>query len=164
MALLAAILLCLQVALAPLPNIEVVSLLIVLYTLSFQWKALLIIYAFVLMEGLIYGFGLWFLNYLYVWTVLWGITMLLRHMRGTVGWIILLASYGLGFGFLCSLIYPFIGGFGLMVSYWISGIPFDLLHCAGNAAVAAVLFAPLRRLFQRLLRGMNLPAPNPEET
>ncbi|MEG0269427.1 MAG: hypothetical protein RR821_04175 [Clostridia bacterium] len=149
LALLSALLLGVQVALAVLPNIELVSLLIVLYTLYFRWKALCIIYVFVLLEGLVYGFGLWWVNYLYVWTVLWALTMLFHRMKGTVGWIVLLASYGLGFGFLCALPYLFMGGIGAAAAYFLSGIPFDLLHCAGNAAAAAVLFQPLRRLFDR---------------
>ncbi len=154
MALLSALLLGVQVALAALPNIELVSLLVVLYTLFFRWKALLIIYVFVLLEGLIYGFGLWWVNYLYIWAVLWGAAMLLRNMRATLGWVILLAGFGLAFGLLCAIPYLFIGGPGLAVSYYISGIPFDLLHCAGNAVTAAVLFGPLRRLFARALPGL----------
>ena len=35
-------------------------------------------------------------------------------------------------------------------SYWISGIPFDLMHCAGNFAIALVLFKPLRKLTEKL--------------
>ena len=42
------------------------------------------------------------------------------------------------------------GGPSFALSWWISGIPFDLAHCAGNFALALVLFAPLRRLFSRL--------------
>lgn len=150
--LMTAILLGVQVALAPLPNIEAVSLLIVLYTRYFRSKTLAVIYAFALLEGLLYGFGLWFINYLYVWTVLWLITMLLRNLKGLWGWVTLLAGFGLGFGLLCSLPYLVIGGPGMALSYFVSGIPFDLLHCAGNAALAAVLFRPLDRVFQAMKR------------
>ena len=148
-ALLTAILLALQVAMAPLPNVELVSLLIVLYTRRYGGKALLIVYLFVLLEGLFYGFGLWFVNYLYVWAVLWGLTMLLRRMNGLLGWVILLAAFGLGFGLLCAVPYLFIGGLNTAVAYFISGIPFDLAHGASNAVLGALLFKPLDRLLAR---------------
>lgn len=150
-AILTALLLALQVALAPLPNIEVVSLLVVLYTLQFGPKTLFILYGFALLEGILYGFGMWFINYLYVWTVLWAVTMALRNMEGTWGWTLVLTAYGLCFGLLCSLPYLLIGGIDMAMSYFVSGIPFDLLHAAGNAVVAAVLFAPLRKLFLKLV-------------
>jgi len=155
MALCAALLLVAQVALAPLPNIELVSLLVVLYTLFFRWRTLFILYAFVLLEGLLYGFGLWWINYLYVWTALWAAAMLLYRMRGAAGWVLLLAGYGLLFGFLCSFVYLFAGGPKAAFGYFISGIPFDLAHCAGNAVIGAVLFRPLRKLFTRFMPGVS---------
>ena len=47
-----------------------------------------------------------------------------------------------------------IGGFAYDASRWASGIPFDLLHCAGNFAIALLLFAPLRARMQRLYQNM----------
>ena len=151
LALLTALLLALQVAMAPLPNIELVSLLVVLYTRRYGAKALIIIYAFVLLEGLIYGFGLWFVNYLYVWAVLCGLTLLLRNMRSPAGWAMLLGAFGLGFGLLCAIPYAAIGGIGYAVSYFISGIPFDLAHGVGNAALSLLLFRPLDKLMAKAL-------------
>ena len=57
-AFLAAILLVLQVSLSWLPNVELVSLLLILYTLVFRRHVWFILYVFVILEGLIYGFGL----------------------------------------------------------------------------------------------------------
>jgi len=68
-AMLSAILITVQVTLGFLPNVELVSVLIILYTLVFGRKSLAIIYVFVTVEGFIYGFGLWWFNYLYVWTI-----------------------------------------------------------------------------------------------
>ena len=42
-----------------------------------------------------------------------------------------------------------------MVSWWISGIPWDLAHCAGNFVIALALFVPLRRLMAALCRQMG---------
>jgi len=153
--LMTAILLVAQVGMSFLPNIELVSLLIIVYTLVFRKKVLFIIYTFVLLEGLIYGFGTWWISYLYVWTVLAGVTWLLRDMESPLGWAIVNAAFGLLFGALTAIVNLFISGIGGMVSYWIAGIPFDLLHCAGNFATALVLFNPLTLLLRRLLpKGM----------
>ena len=54
------------------------------------------------------------------------------------------------FGALCGIVDIFIGGFGYAVTKWISGIPFDLMHCAGNFVMALLLFMPLRRLLNKL--------------
>ncbi len=50
----AAVLLVTQVTLAALPNIELVSLLVIVYTLIFGKKTIPIIYIFALLEGLLY--------------------------------------------------------------------------------------------------------------
>ena len=96
-ALLGAILFAVQVALSPLPNIELVSILCLVYTLTFGVRALGAIYVFVLLEGLLYGFGLWWIMYLYVWAILWGIAMLLRRYDSWLLWSFVLGFYGLAF-------------------------------------------------------------------
>lgn len=72
-----ALVFALQVALAAIPNGECVTLLFILYTLYFRKRTLYIIYAFALLEGMVYGFGLWWFMYLYVWTILWAVVTLL---------------------------------------------------------------------------------------
>lgn len=80
MGILSAILLAAQVSLGFLPNIELVTLLLIVYTLVLKKKVFFVIYVFVLLEGMIYGFGLWWINYLYVWSVQAVITLLFRKM------------------------------------------------------------------------------------
>ena len=155
-ALLSAIILAVQVVLAPLPNIELVSLLVILYTLTFRYKALFIIYIFVLLEGLIYGFGTWWFCYLYIWTILWGITMVCRNITSPFLWAVISGAYGLFFGLLCAITYLFIGGPSMALSYWISGIPFDIPHCIGNFVLALVLFRPLHTLLDKLAKSSFL--------
>ena len=50
-----------QVALSFLPNIELVSLLVIVYTHAFRRKVLYILYVFALLEGLLYGFTILYL-------------------------------------------------------------------------------------------------------
>ena len=149
--LMTALLLVAQVGLSFLPNIELVALLIIVYTMVFRRKVFLIIYTFVLLEGLIFGFGTWWFSYLYVWSVLALLAWCFREMESPLGWAILNAAFGLMFGALTAIVNLFISGIGGMVSYWVAGIPFDLLHCAGNFVTALVLFKPLTALLKRLL-------------
>lgn len=89
MGILSALLIIGQVALGFLPNIEVVTLLVIAYTLVFGKKVFFIIYIFVLVEGLIYGFGLWWINYLYVWSVQAAVTLFFRKQKSVLFWSIL---------------------------------------------------------------------------
>lgn len=66
-ALLAAVMTVLQVAMAALPNIEPVSLLTLVYALVFGRQVFYIVAAFALLEGLVFGFHLWWVSYLYIW-------------------------------------------------------------------------------------------------
>lgn len=151
MGLCAAILIAVQVAMAPIPNIELVSLLVIVYTLAFGPRVLYIVYIFALAEGLIYGFSLWWIPYLYVWTILAFVTWLLRGMRRPLGWAILSGAFGLLFGALCTIINLFIGGLSFAISWWVSGIPFDLIHCAGNFVLCLVLWKPMNKLLTAAL-------------
>lgn len=140
----------LQVVMAPLPNIEPVTLLVMLFAVVFGWKSLYAVYVFVMMEVLFHGLGLWNINYLYVWTVLAVAAIWLKNMESPLGWAMVSAVFGLSFGALCGIVDVFIGGFPYAVTKWISGIPFDLLHCGGNFAIALVLWKPMRRLLEKL--------------
>ncbi len=145
----------LQVVMGPLPNIEPVSLLVMLFAVTFGWKALYPVYIFVAMEILYYGFSLWNVYYLYVWAVLALMAIALRKMQHPLGWAILSAVFGLAFGALCGIPDIFIGGFSYAAAKWVSGIPFDLLHCGGNFVIALLLFVPLRRLLSRLYQALR---------
>ena len=142
-----ALLITLQVALSSLPNIELVSILIILSTIIFGWKTLYIIYIFALVQGFIYGFTTWWICYLYVWTILMLITMVFKHKQSPLFWAILTGSFGLAFGSLCSIPFLFIDGPIATLASIVSGIPFDVAHCIGNYFIALVLFKPLYQLF-----------------
>lgn len=151
MSLLSAVLAAGQVGLSYLPNIEIVSLLIFIYSQIYHRKVFFIIYTFVLIEGLIYGIGLWWFGYLYIWSILAAAVLLTKKTQTSVLITsVMLGTYGLSFGFLYSLPYFAAGGFAAGFSYWVSGIPFDLLHCAGNIAVSLALYRPLRTLLGKL--------------
>lgn len=145
--LMSALLITLQVGFSFLPNIELVSILIILFTIFIGWKTLYVIYIFVLVEGLIYGIHKWWICYLYVWTILMLITMLFKHSKSPFLWAIISGTFGLSFGLLCTIPDYFIGGMPLAISTFISGIPFDIIHGASNYIIALILFKPLYTFF-----------------
>ncbi|WP_283607972.1 hypothetical protein [Faecalispora anaeroviscerum] len=146
-----AVIFVLQVTLAILPNIETTTLLIMLYTRWFRRKTLWIIYVFAVLEGVYYGFQIWWVMYLYVWTILWLAVLLLeRKPRSVYFWAAVGSIYGLMFGFLCSFPYLVVGGVYAAVSWWIAGIPFDLIHGFGNFILILVLYKPLNDMYQRI--------------
>lgn len=150
-AMLAAIMTALQAAMAPLPNIEPVSLLVLVYALVFGRDVFYIIYTFVLLEGMLYGFHLWWATYLYIWA-LWAAAVLLigrRRERSPLLWAAAGGAFGLSFGALCALPY-LAGGPWAAFTYWTAGIPFDLLHCAGNFCLTLTLERPLYTLLAKL--------------
>jgi len=151
LSLFAALMIALQVAMASLPNIELVTLLIILVTVHLGWKALFSVAVFVLVEGLIYGFNIWFINYLYVWPILTLIVMALRSQSSVLLWTIVAGFYGLLFGTLCSVPYFLTGGWAAGISYIAAGLTFDLAHCAGNIVSVLVLFTPLDKILRRCL-------------
>lgn len=146
-AFLAALMLLLQIALAALPNIEVVSLLVILYTLLLGIRVFLILSVFAILEGILYGFGLWLIAYLYVWPLLAVLVLLLKRIHTPDwGYAVLSGIFGLSFGLLCSIPYGF-NGIGTLISQWINGLSFDLLHGISNLILTFILFKPLKRTF-----------------
>ena len=143
-ALLAAVMTGLQVAMSLLPNIEPVSLLVMVYALVFGRDVFCIIFTFVMLEGLVFGFHLWWLSYLYIWPLWAGIVLLLGRGRekGPLVWAVASGAFGLSFGALFALPY-LAGGPWAAFSYWVAGIPFDLIHCVGNFFLALALERPL---------------------
>lgn len=146
-----------KVVMMGLPNIEPVSLMVMLFGVCFGKKAVYPVYVYVFLEFILNGIHLWSINYLYVWILLAAAAWLFREMNHPFGWALLSGGFGLLFGLLCAPVYLVTGGLTLAVSWWISGIPFDLLHCAGNFVLALVLFVPLRRLMERLYQDRKIP-------
>lgn len=151
-AVLGALTFAMKVVMAPLPNIEPVSLSILLYAGVFGLKGLYPTYLYVMLEILFYGLGSWNVNYLYIWGLLAVAAWALQKMQSRVGWALLSGFFGLSFGALCAPVDVCIGGWGYAVAKWVSGIPFDVAHCVGNFVLALLLYPPLRELLTRLSR------------
>lgn len=139
---------------ASLPNIELTSFWLILFTLMIGWKIVFVVPAVILLEGMIYGFGLWWVMYLYAWPILVLITWIFRKQDSVWFFSILSAAFGLCFGLLCAIPYFFIGfvdggvqsGLIMAFNWWIAGIPFDIMHCIANFILMFFLYRPMKRL------------------
>ena len=156
-AMLGAIMFCSKLVMELLPNIHLIGTLTMIYTLVYRKKALYPIYIFVILTGLYGGFGLWWAPYLYIWTILWGVTMLLpKNLDNKLGAFIyplVCSLHGLIYGILYAPAQALMFGldFDGMIAWIIAGFPFDLLHAGGNL-VAGLLIIPLSKLLKKLER------------
>ena len=137
-----------KMALSFVLNVELVTLLIILFTLTIGKRVYYAIAAFVLVEGILYGFGIWWIMYVYMWPMLAFVTWLLRKQKDTFCFALLSGVFGLGFGAMCSIPYLFIGGIHTAFAWWVSGIPFDMIHGVSNFVLMLVLYKPLRRVLE----------------
>ena len=160
-AMLASIMLCSKLIMEALPNIHLLGALTMVYTIVFRKKALIPIYLYVFLNGLIAGFSLWWFPYLYIWTLLWGITMILpKNMSRKTQAIVYPAVcclHGLLYGILYSpaqaLMFKFT--FKQMLVWIVAGFPFDIIHAFGNL-LAGMLILPLVWLLNKLLKQVNM--------
>ena len=133
-----------------IPNVHPVTLLLLLATAVYGVKALYPAFGFAILEIVLYGAGLWNLMYLYVWPIVVFAALPFRQSRSRALWAALAGLHGLCFGALCAIPYLFIGGWKMAFTWWLSGIPYDVIHCVSNAVLAFMLLPPLRRLLETL--------------
>lgn len=140
-----------KVSMQALPNIELTSFWIIMFTLVLGWKVVFVVPIFTIIEGSIYGFGLWWVMYLYAWPALAVIVWIFREKDSAILYSIISGLFGLFFGALCSIPYLFIGGPSMMFSWWIAGIPFDIIHCISNFILMIILYKPVRKIMISML-------------
>ena len=139
-----------------IPNVHLVGVMIVVLSVVYRWKARFPIYVYVVLIGFAEGFGMWWLPYLYVWTVLWGIVMLLpRKMPrwlAPILYTLVCGLHGFAFGFLWipsqMLLMSF--SFEQALVWWKFGFfTADIPHGIGNL-VGSVLIVPMVTLIRKL--------------
>ena len=146
--LLAVIMFISKLLLEGIPNVHLLGTLITAYTIVYRKDALKPIYIFALLFGLYYGFGAWWVPYLYVWTILWSMVMLLpKNMNPKIAVPVYMAVsglHGLLYGTLYAPVYCLSLGldFKGMLAWIVAGFSFDLVHCIGNV-VLGILILPI---------------------
>ena len=163
-AMMGAIAFALKVAMANLPNIEPVTMLLMLCTLIFGYKAFLSCSVYVLLEGIFFGISTWWVPYLYAWPILILITLPLRRFRNPFLFSAVATVYGFLFGFFFLpvnyFVYNMQGRPDLVIAYIVQDFEFNLYHAIGNAVIVTLLLPPLRiameKAVQRVRKGMKV--------
>ena len=149
---------CAKLALASLPNVEAVTLLVAVYSYTFGSLGLLATLIFVLIEPLIWGFGSWFVSYLIYWPLVAAVFCVLGK-KGLGGRLITTAVAVIltfSFGFLSSLVDLglFSGYFDnflqRFIIYYSRGIVFYITQIITNAVLFPLLFKPLKDFLTKL--------------
>ncbi len=143
-----------KILMEALPNIHLLAMFTMTITLVYRKKALIPIYLYVLINGFFAGFATWWIPYLYIWTILWGVTMILpKQMPDKISMVIYPLICGLH-GLLFSVMYvPFQALFyGLdwngVIGWIVAGFPFDVIHAVGDLC-AGLLVLPLSKVLKK---------------
>lgn len=138
-----------------LPNMHLLAVFTVAFTVVFRKKALYPIYIFVFLVGFFSGFSVWWLPYLYIWAVLWGAVMLIpKNLNPKIAPFVYIAVCSLH-GFLYGTIYAPAQAllFGLdfkgTVAWIVAGLPFDMVHGFSNL-ILGVLIVPIIKVLNKL--------------
>lgn len=154
-AMLGALMFCSKIIMEAFPNIHLLGMLTMVYTITFRSKALIPIYIYVFLNGLFAGFNVWWIPYLYIWTILWGVTMLLpKRMPKWLCYIVYPVVCSLH-GFLFGILYAPAEALFFGLSFeetliWIAGgATFDTIHGISNFIVG-FLIVPFALLLTKL--------------
>ncbi len=148
----AALMFSVKTVLASIPNVNLNALLIILVTMYFGWRALYAVGVYILLEGLIFGFSIWWFSYLYIWPLLVVLVMLFHRNKSALVWAALAGIYGLLFGPLMYIGYfAIMGGWRSYAAMWIAGIPYDLIHAVSNFLTVLILFKPLSKIMDHFV-------------
>lgn len=141
---------CSKVLMEFLPNIHLLGALTVAYTIAFRKKALYPIYTYVFLDGLFAGFSTWWIPYLYIWTVLWAVVMLLPRKTNRLIYMLVCSMHGFLFGTLYAPAQAIIYGLSFqgMIAWIIAGLPYDCIHGISNFFVG-IIIVPIVSLLRR---------------
>ena len=152
-----------KIALTFLPNIELTTFWLIMFTIYFGRKIVYVVPVFIIIEGAIYGMQIWWIMYLFVWPLLVFVCYLFKKNRSIWFWSILSGTFGLFFGALCSIPYIIVCAFSsgiktgiqLGIAWWIAGIPWDIVHCLGNFVIMLVFYIPITYVLSQIKISFN---------
>ena len=140
-----------KLALAFIPNVEIVTLLCATFGFVFGWSGLVATYIFVLLECFVWGFNTWVLTYVIYWPLVTFTFMLLGRRNFNNRFVATLIAVTLTafFGVLSSLVDT-----GLLSGFWdrfwyrfsiiyVRGLSFYLTQIICNLLLFLLVFKPL---------------------
>jgi len=149
-----------KIAMEFAPNVHLLGVFTMAFTVVYRKKALYPIYTYVLLNGMFSGFATWWIPYLYIWTVLWGVTMLLpKKMPKKVQPVVYMAvnaCHGFAFGILYAPGQAVLYGLSFqgMLAWIASGLPWDFVHGVSNF-ICGLLIVPIMHVLRRLENSIN---------
>ncbi len=138
-----------------LPNVHFVGVIIVITTAVYRKWALLPIYVYVFIQGLLGGFSPWWMAYIYIWAILWGAVMLIpQKLPQNIKYILYVAVcalHGFMFGILYAPAQALLFGLDFKGTLaWITaGFYFDMLHGIGNLVLGSLLIYPMTKIIKQ---------------
>lgn len=137
------------------PNVHLLGVFTIAFTVVYGKKALYPIYTYVILNGIFDGFSMWWMPYLYIWTILWAIVMILpkkmpKKIKVPV-YMFVNAIHGLLFGTLYAPAQAILFGldFEGMVAWIIAGLPWDLIHGVSNF-ICGLLIIPIVGILKKI--------------
>lgn len=130
------------------PNIHLLGVFTIAFTIVYKKKALYPIYIYVFLLGLFNGFAAWWIPHLYLWTVLWAAVMLMpkkipKKIQPFI-YMIVCAMHGFLYGVLYAPAQALLYGLNLkgMTAWILAGLPWDGIHGVSNF-FCGILVMPL---------------------
>ena len=149
-----------KVLMESLPNIHLLGVFTIAISLVYRKKALYAIYTYVFLNGLFGGFSVWWIPYLYIWTVLWGAVMLLPKNIPTrikpVVYMTVCSLHGFLFGVLYAPAQMILFGldFRQMLSWIAAGFPYDCIHGISNF-FCGLLILPIVKALEKAEKSLK---------
>jgi hypothetical protein len=143
-----------KLSLLLLPNIEVVTFFLIIFTLTFRLEeALLISTVYTITESLLWSLT----EQSYIWTVIVILTFLFKKVIKDrfILWSIFSGFLGLTFGLMCAVPIYFFTDRTVTISYLIANIPYDILHMVGNYFIMLFFGELIYKTLQKLLNGYD---------
>ena len=163
-AIMAASVSCAKLALAFLPNVEVVTFLLAIYSYVFGFAGVLATVVFVAVEPLIWGFGAWVITYILYWPSLALVFCLLGKSRKGTKWLStgIAVAATLLFGIISSVIdVLFLTGitpyfFRNFALFYARGLTFYAIQLVCNAVLFFSLFEFIAKKLDKIKKQMSL--------
>ena len=137
------------------PNVHLLGVFTIAFTVVYGKKALYPIYTFILITGIFNGFASWWIPYLYLWAILWGVTMLLpkkmpKKVRPIV-YMVVNACHGFLYGTLYAPTQAILFGLSFkgMIAWIMAGLPWDFVHGVSNF-LCGILIVPIVSVLMRI--------------
>ncbi len=144
-----------KIVMDALPNVHLLAVFTVVFTVVYRQKALYPIYISVILIGLYGGFNAWWIPHLYLWTILWGAVMLLPGRMPLwlcpIVYAIVCSAHGFLYGTLYAPAQAIMFGYSFeqTVAWIVMGFPFDVIHGISNLGLG-LLIVPMITVLRRL--------------